>query len=131
MAYDLFQRGPRSPSDAVSGRLVTVLNGWAEERFQLGAYDASRRQLPGKVRAFLDFIALGLVSGASRAGVSGLSGLRGEIEFDGDAVRIGDEDLTDLEQGREALGERRAKPREPLAARGPVRREEGDMIQRA
>ena len=53
-----------------SGRLVTVLDDWAEERFSLHAYYASRRQLPGKVRAFLDFIAPSLASGASRAGLS-------------------------------------------------------------
>jgi DNA-binding transcriptional LysR family regulator len=40
-----------------SGRLVTVLDDWTEERFPLHAYYASRRQLPGKVRALLDFIA--------------------------------------------------------------------------
>jgi DNA-binding transcriptional LysR family regulator len=49
-----------------SGRLVTVLGDWAEERFPLHAYYASRRQLPAKVRAFLDFIALSPTSGASR-----------------------------------------------------------------
>jgi DNA-binding transcriptional LysR family regulator len=49
-----------------SGRLVTVLDDWAEERFPLHAYYASRRQLPGKVRAFLDFIAPRPASGASR-----------------------------------------------------------------
>ena len=48
-----------------SGRLVTVLDDWAEERFPLHAYYTSRRQLPGKVRGFLDFIALSLASGAS------------------------------------------------------------------
>jgi DNA-binding transcriptional LysR family regulator len=48
-----------------SGRLVTVLNDWGEERFPLYAYYASRRQLPAKVRAFLDFIALSLTSGAA------------------------------------------------------------------
>jgi DNA-binding transcriptional LysR family regulator len=42
-----------------SGRLVTVLGEWAEERFALYAYYASRRQMPGKVRAFLDFVAPG------------------------------------------------------------------------
>ena len=45
-----------------SGRLVTVLDDWAEERFPLHAYYASRRQLPGKVRAFLDFITLSLAA---------------------------------------------------------------------
>jgi DNA-binding transcriptional LysR family regulator len=39
-----------------SGRLVAVLGDWAEERYPLHAYYASRRQLPAKVRAFLDFI---------------------------------------------------------------------------
>ena len=48
-----------------SGRLVTVLDDWADERFPLHAYYASRRQLPGKVRGFLDFIALSLASSAS------------------------------------------------------------------
>ncbi|WNJ93860.1 LysR substrate-binding domain-containing protein [Bosea sp. 685] len=45
-----------------SGRLVTVLDDWAEERFPLHAYYASRRQLPGKVRAFLDFITFSLAA---------------------------------------------------------------------
>jgi DNA-binding transcriptional LysR family regulator len=48
-----------------SGRLVPVLGDWAEERYPLHAYYASRRQLPGKVRAFLDFIAPGLASGGA------------------------------------------------------------------
>jgi DNA-binding transcriptional LysR family regulator len=39
-----------------SGRLVRVLEDWAEERFPLYAYYPSRRQAPAKVRAFLDFI---------------------------------------------------------------------------
>ncbi|HEY1929237.1 MAG TPA: LysR family transcriptional regulator [Caulobacteraceae bacterium] len=42
-----------------AGRLVPVLTDWAEERFPLYAYYASRRQLPAKVRAFLDFIVPG------------------------------------------------------------------------
>jgi len=53
-----------------SGRLVTVLDDWAEERYPLHAYYASRRQLPGKVRAFLDFIALDPASGANRVSLS-------------------------------------------------------------
>ena len=40
-----------------SGRLVPVLEDRAEERFPLYAYYASRRHLPGKARAFLDYIA--------------------------------------------------------------------------
>ena len=43
-----------------SRRLVAVLTDWAEERFPLYAYYASRRQLPAKVRAFLDFTASSL-----------------------------------------------------------------------
>jgi DNA-binding transcriptional LysR family regulator len=39
-----------------TGRLVMVLPDWAEERFPLYAYYASRRQLPAKVRTFLNFI---------------------------------------------------------------------------
>jgi len=39
-----------------SGRLVPVLEDWAEEQFPLYAYYPSRRQLPGKARAFLDYI---------------------------------------------------------------------------
>jgi len=39
-----------------TGRLLMVLPDWAEERFPLYAYYPSRRQLPAKVRAFLDFI---------------------------------------------------------------------------
>ncbi|HEY2048487.1 MAG TPA: LysR family transcriptional regulator [Caulobacteraceae bacterium] len=42
-----------------TGRLVPVLTDWAEERFPLYAYYASRRQLPAKVRALLDFIVPG------------------------------------------------------------------------
>jgi DNA-binding transcriptional LysR family regulator len=42
-----------------TGRLVIVLPDWAEERFTLYAYYASRKQLPAKVRAFLDFIVSG------------------------------------------------------------------------
>jgi DNA-binding transcriptional LysR family regulator len=42
-----------------TGRLVPVLSDWAEERFPLYAYYASRRQLAAKVRAFLDFIVPG------------------------------------------------------------------------
>jgi DNA-binding transcriptional LysR family regulator len=42
-----------------AGRLVPVLTDWAEERFPLYAYYASRRQLAAKVRAFLDFIVPG------------------------------------------------------------------------
>lgn len=40
-----------------SGRLVQVLQDWAEERFPLYCYYPSRRLLPLKVRAFLDFLA--------------------------------------------------------------------------
>ena len=39
-----------------SGRLVQVLNDWAEELFPLYALYPSRRQAPAKVRAFLDFV---------------------------------------------------------------------------
>ncbi|USQ95409.1 LysR substrate-binding domain-containing protein [Caulobacter sp. RL271] len=39
-----------------SRRLVTLLDQWSEERFPLYAYYASRRQLPSKVRVFLDFL---------------------------------------------------------------------------
>jgi DNA-binding transcriptional LysR family regulator len=39
-----------------SGRLVRVLEDWAEETFPLYAYYPSRRLAPAKVRAFLDFI---------------------------------------------------------------------------
>jgi DNA-binding transcriptional LysR family regulator len=38
-----------------SGRLVQVLDDWAEELFPLYALYPSRRQAPAKVRAFLDF----------------------------------------------------------------------------
>ena len=38
------------------GRLVQVLEAWAEERFPLYAYYPSRRYAPAKVRAFLDFV---------------------------------------------------------------------------
>lgn len=38
-----------------SGRLVPVLEDWAEERFPLYALYPSRRQAPAKARAFLDF----------------------------------------------------------------------------
>lgn len=58
-----------------SGRLVTVLDDWAGERFPLHAYFASRRQLPAKVRAFLDFIALSLAFDASRVGSVGSQNL--------------------------------------------------------
>ncbi len=39
-----------------SGRLVQVLDDWAEELFPLYAVYPSRRQAPAKVRAFLDFV---------------------------------------------------------------------------
>jgi DNA-binding transcriptional LysR family regulator len=39
-----------------SGRLVQVLDDWAEELFPLYALYPSRRQAPAKVRAFLDFV---------------------------------------------------------------------------
>ena len=39
-----------------SGRLVRVLDDWAEERFPLYALYPSRRNAPAKLRAFLDFI---------------------------------------------------------------------------
>lgn len=39
-----------------SGRLVQVLEDWAEERYALYAFYPSRRQAPAKVRAFLEFI---------------------------------------------------------------------------
>lgn len=39
-----------------SGRLVQVLEDWSEERFPLYGYYPSRRLLPLKVRAFLDFL---------------------------------------------------------------------------
>lgn len=48
------------------GRLVTVLDQWAEERFPLYAYYASRRQLPGKVRVFLDFLSATLAPASCR-----------------------------------------------------------------
>jgi DNA-binding transcriptional LysR family regulator len=38
------------------GRLVQVLDAWAEERYPLYAYNPSRRQAPAKVAAFIDFI---------------------------------------------------------------------------
>jgi DNA-binding transcriptional LysR family regulator len=40
-----------------SGKLVTVLDDWSDERFPLYAYYPSRRLAPRKVRCFLDFIA--------------------------------------------------------------------------
>lgn len=48
------------------GRLVTVLDQWAEERFPLYAYYASRHQLPGKVRVFLDFLSVTLAPASCR-----------------------------------------------------------------
>jgi len=39
-----------------SGRLVRVLDDWADEVFPLYAYYPSRRHAPAKVRAFLDFV---------------------------------------------------------------------------
>ena len=39
-----------------SGRLVQVLEDWADERFPLYALYPSRRQAPAKVRTFLDFV---------------------------------------------------------------------------
>jgi len=47
-----------------SGRLVTLLDQWSEERFPLYAYYASRRQLPSKVRVFLDFLGATLSTGS-------------------------------------------------------------------
>lgn len=41
----------------VSGRLVQVLGDWADEVYPLYAYYPSRRHVPAKMRAFLDFIA--------------------------------------------------------------------------
>ncbi len=43
-----------------SGRLAQVLPDWAEESFPLYAYYASRRHMPAKVRAFLNFAAFDL-----------------------------------------------------------------------
>jgi DNA-binding transcriptional LysR family regulator len=48
------------------GRLVTVLDQWAEERFPLYAYYASRHHLPGKVRVFLDFLSATMAPASCR-----------------------------------------------------------------
>ena len=39
-----------------SGELVQILSEWSEERYPLYAYHASRRHVPARVRAFLDFV---------------------------------------------------------------------------
>jgi DNA-binding transcriptional LysR family regulator len=39
-----------------SGALVQILSHWADERYPLYAYHASRRHVPARVRAFLDFV---------------------------------------------------------------------------
>jgi DNA-binding transcriptional LysR family regulator len=39
-----------------SGALVEVLSEWSDERYPLYAYHASRRHVPARVRAFLDFV---------------------------------------------------------------------------
>lgn len=49
-----------------SGRLVQVLEAWAEERFPLYAYYPSRRHAPAKVRAFLEFVQLICAQSLSR-----------------------------------------------------------------
>lgn len=38
------------------GELVQILSEWADERYPLYAYHASRHHVPAKVRAFLDFV---------------------------------------------------------------------------
>jgi DNA-binding transcriptional LysR family regulator len=44
------------------GRLVQVLADWSDERFALHAYYPSRRHVPAKVRAFLNFVSEGLIA---------------------------------------------------------------------
>jgi DNA-binding transcriptional LysR family regulator len=39
-----------------SGALAQVLSEWSDERYPLYAYHASRRHVPARVRAFLDFV---------------------------------------------------------------------------
>ena len=42
--------------DLKSGALVQVLSEWSDERYPLYAYHASRRHVPARVRAVLDFV---------------------------------------------------------------------------
>ena len=55
-----------------AGRLVNLFPGWSDERFPLWAYHPSRRFVPAKLRAFLDFLATtqdaGQASGSTSAG---------------------------------------------------------------
>ena len=44
----------------VRGELEQILPEWAEERYPLYAYHASRQHVPAKVRAFIDFVKLSL-----------------------------------------------------------------------
>jgi DNA-binding transcriptional LysR family regulator len=47
-----------------SGALINLFPDWADERFPLYAYYASRRHVPAKVRSFIDFITDSLCSKA-------------------------------------------------------------------
>jgi DNA-binding transcriptional LysR family regulator len=51
-----------------SGELVQVLGDWAEERYPLYAYHASRKHTPAKVRVFLDFVKQGIAEPGRRGG---------------------------------------------------------------
>ena len=51
-----------------SGELVQVLGDWAEERYPLYAYRASRKHTPAKVRVFLDFVKQGIAAPGRRGG---------------------------------------------------------------
>jgi DNA-binding transcriptional LysR family regulator len=50
-----------------SGALVQVLSEWSDERYPLYAYHASRRHVPARVRAFLDFVKECLVAPKQRS----------------------------------------------------------------
>ena len=53
-----------------SGALVQVLSEWSDERYPLYAYHASRRHVPPRVRAFLDFVKECLAAPKRRPGTS-------------------------------------------------------------
>ena len=53
-----------------SGALVQVLSEWSDERYPLYAYHASRRHVPARVRAVLDFVKQCLASPKARPGTS-------------------------------------------------------------
>ncbi len=55
-----------------SGALVQILRDWADERYPLYAYHASRRHVPAKVRAFVDFVKSAVrPASAKRSGEAG------------------------------------------------------------